>query len=68
MTNRTQTITRKFKTAFGSMYLHVERDAQGFPVGGSISNPGKEPDSQIALLIDQVSEALSDAMKGMGER
>lgn len=63
MTSRTNTITRKVKTQFGSMYIHIELDRKGLPVGGSISTPGKEPDSQIQTLIDTLSHGLNDALK-----
>jgi hypothetical protein len=63
MTKRTNTITRKIKTEFGSMYVHIELDATGRPVGGSISTPGKEPESQIAQLVETLSNGLDEALR-----
>lgn len=60
---RTNTISRKVETAFGSMYIHVEVDAAFRPVGGSISDPGKEPQSQIAGLVEDLSRGLDDLFK-----
>jgi hypothetical protein len=59
--NRHHTVTRKIKTNFGSMYIHVDLDDAGRPVGGQISTPGKEPESQIAQLVFALSEGLNDA-------
>lgn len=61
---RSNMLTRKVKTAFGSMYLHVEFDELGHPVGGSISDPGKEPESRIAQLVRDLSRGLDDLFKG----
>jgi hypothetical protein len=60
---RTRTVTHKVKTAFGSMHVHVEMNEQDQPVGGSISDPGKEPDSQIARLIEDLSAGLDAALR-----
>lgn len=60
MSNRTLTVTRKVKTNFGSMYIHVDLDDLGRPVGGQISTPGKEPESQIAQLVAVLSAGLND--------
>jgi hypothetical protein len=60
---RTHTVTRKVATAFGAMYVHVELNGRGQPVGGSISDPGKEPDSQIAGLIADLSAGLDAALR-----
>lgn len=62
MSGRTNCITRKVKTEFGSMYVHLDLDAQGRPVGGSISTPQKEPESQITRLIHTLSEGLDHAL------
>lgn len=60
---RTNTLTRKVKTSFGSMYIHVDIDDSFHPVGGSISDPGKEPQSQIAQLVQDLSRGLDDLFK-----
>ena len=60
--NRTQTTTVKVSTNFGTMYLHIETDAYGRPVGGSISTPGKEPESQIHILVETLSAGLQRAL------
>ncbi len=64
--SRTQTTTVKVKTEFGSMHVHVELDHTGRPVGGSISTPGKEPDSQIARLVEILSGAFGQALASAG--
>ena len=61
MSNRSITITRRVDTEFGAMYVHIDVDPMGRVVGGSISTPGKEPESQIQRLIDTLSKGLEDA-------
>lgn len=60
---RSQCRTQKVKTAFGSMYISIDHDDTGRPVGGWISNPGKEPESQIHQLIEDLSYGLNEALK-----
>jgi hypothetical protein len=55
-------LTRKVKTGFGSMYIHVELNDRGQPAGGSISHPGKAPDSRIAQLVKDLSDGLDAAL------
>jgi hypothetical protein len=57
---RTQTLTQKVKTCFGSMYIHIEIDDTGQPVGGSISDPGKQPTSPISELVKALSQGLNE--------
>lgn len=61
--NRTHTITQKVKTEFGSMYIHIRYDRNGRPCGGWISDPGKEPTSQISKLVETLSQGLHEALK-----
>ncbi len=65
--NRTVTITQKVKTPFGSMYIHIETDIYGRPVGGHLSDPGKEPKSVIAELVENLSGGLDSALKIVGD-
>lgn len=60
---RSNCITQKIRTEFGSMYIHIDLDADGRPVGGQVSTPGKEPESQITRLIATISEGLDAACK-----
>ena len=60
--NRRPNITQKVKTEFGSCYIHILFDDEGRPVGGSISTPGKEPESQIHRLVETLSKGLNDAL------
>jgi len=62
--NRTRTITQKVQTDFGSMYIHIRYDDDGEPCGAWISNPGKEPNSQISGLVKDLSEGLHKALRG----
>lgn len=59
-------MTRKVQTPFGSMYVHVEIDADGKLCGGAISDPRKERDAQVALLIETLSDGLDDALASVG--
>lgn len=59
-------VSRKVKTEFGSMYIHLDLDERAHPIGGSISTPMKEPDSEITRLIHTLSEGLDHALKGIG--
>lgn len=61
--NRMRTVTRKVKTSFGSMYIHIHYDDKGTPCGGWISDPGKEPDSTISQLVKDLSEGLHETLK-----
>ena len=63
--NRAIAITRKVSTEFGQMYLHLDLNELGQPVGGSISTPMKEPDSQITKLVHQLGEALDHALQAV---
>lgn len=58
-TGRNVTVTQKVRTEFGSMYIHVDVDANGQFIGGSISTHGKEPESQISRLIEALSMGLN---------
>jgi hypothetical protein len=60
---RARCITSRARTEFGSMYCHIDLDADGRPVGGSISTPQKEPEAQITRLVHTLSAALDDALK-----
>ena len=44
------------------MYIHIDKDHHGQTVGGSISHPGKEPESQIAALVETLSIGLNLAL------
>ena len=61
--NRTHTITQKVKTEFGSMYIHIHYDKHFRPCGGWISDPGKNPTSEISNLVATLSEGLNTALK-----
>lgn len=64
---RATTLTQKVRTPFGSMYLHAEFDPlTGAVVGGSISTPHKDPDSQVAKLVDDLSGGLNDLLAALG--
>lgn len=60
--NRRNCVTRKVKTDFGSMYIQIDVDNQGWPVGGNIATPRKEPQAQITRLVETLSEGLNDAL------
>jgi len=62
---RATTITRKIKTNFGNVYIHIDLDPEnGYrPCGGSISTPGKEPESQIVTLVETISAGLDEALR-----
>lgn len=64
---RRRTVTRKVQTPFRAMYVHVEFDAAGRPAGGGISDPGKEPDSQVARLVAALSAGLDELLRAAGD-
>ena len=59
--NRFESTTTKVKTPFGSMYIHIDLE-NGVPIGGWISDPGKEPDSQISKLVEDLSRGIGTAL------
>lgn len=61
--SRTNTVTHKTNTMFGSLYIHIHLNDLGQPCGGWISDPGKEPDSQITQFIREISTGLNEALK-----
>ena len=65
---RQPTITQKVKTPFGSMYVHLDHDGHGRVTGGSISHPGKDPDSSVADCLAALSAGLDLAIKSIGRR
>ena len=67
MTGRSLCITEKVATPFGALYLHIKLDAHGRPCGGSISTPGKEPESQVHRLVEALSAGLDAALAAVGE-
>ena len=68
MPTRFKTTTQKIKTDFGSMYIHIDIDEGGKPLGGSISHPRKEETSQISQLIEELSVGMNMALKeGVGD-
>lgn len=60
---RMHTVTYKVKTEFGSMYIHINLNSDGRPVGGHISSHGKETTSQIHRLVETLSLGLQEALK-----
>ena len=62
MTGRSETITQKIETPFGSHYCHIEHDGAGRILGLSFSSPGKFASSQIAGLLTLLSEAANQAI------
>ena len=64
--DRTLTPTIKVRTPFGPMYVHVEYNSHGLPCGGSISDPQKEPDAQIAKLVRALSDGMNELLERVG--
>lgn len=54
------------KTPFGSMFIHIEKE-DGIPIGGWISNPLKNPDSEVTKLIECLADGLNAAIKEMAQ-
>ena len=59
-------LSRRVETPFGSMYVHVEIDTYGRLAGGGISHPRKEPDAQVARMVDALSEGLHALLAEIG--
>lgn len=49
------------------MYVHLDINYEGIPVGGRISHPGKNPEAQITNLIEQIGVALNDCAASVGQ-
>lgn len=64
---RTLCKTQKVKSPFGAMYISVDYLPSGRVVSGHISDPGKEPDSQVAKLIIALSKGMSACLRAIGE-
>lgn len=60
--NRSIGTRLKIRTPFGAMYIHIEKDEFGRPVDGAISHRGKEPESQISKLVEDLSRGLSKVL------
>lgn len=64
---RTLCRTQKVRTPFGNLFVHADYLPCGRVVGGHISDPGKETDSQVAKMIAAVSRGLNAALRAIGE-
>lgn len=63
---RTQTITQKTQTAFGSIFVHVEYTRRGV-TGISFSQPGKIHNSTtVGRALDQIGETCNEIIEGIG--
>ena len=61
--NRHDTTNIKVETPFGNMYIHIHYDEKNRACGGWISDPGKEPNSTIAKLVEDLGTGLNKALK-----
>ena len=61
MTGRTETITERVNTKFGTHYVHISHVA-GRILDISISSPGKFDNSEIAGLLGTLSEAANQVI------
>lgn len=61
--SRHSNLTQKVETPFGAMYITLEFNRAGVPVGGWINHPMKNPSSEITALIEALSEGLNEACK-----
>lgn len=48
------------------MYVHIDVLPGGKVIGGSISTPRKEPESQITRLVEVLSAGLDEALTAAG--
>lgn len=64
---RTRTLckTQKIPTPFSSLYLSIDYLPGGRIVGGHISDPGKETDSQVAKMIAAISRGLNACLRAV---
>jgi hypothetical protein len=65
---RALTTTQKISTAFGAAFIHIDVAGDGRVVGGAISHKWKEPNSEIAELIEAISDGLDDTLAASGGR
>ena len=63
---RLRTIITKIQTPFGGMFFHLDFDDRGRVAGGQISHKGKEPDSQVASLVEALSQGVDEALASSG--
>ena len=60
---RTQAMTERVETAFGSMYVHIHADDSGRPIGLAISTPGKADNTQLDDVIRQLAATANGMLK-----
>lgn len=62
--NRFVTLTQKVESRFGSLYCHVDLDADGRVIGVSFSTPGKIDGKEIDDLIQSLGAAVTSLIQG----
>jgi len=65
--SRAKSRTAKVKTPFGSIYVHVDFTPEGYILGGSISDPQKEPDAEVARFVQALSTGLDQCLIDIGK-
>lgn len=67
MRNRTETVTEKIKTDFGSLHVHVSF-ADGKPVDIDFSHQKRTDDTAIERLLDQIVDSVEEIINEVSVR
>lgn len=65
--SRTHTITEKIETEFGSLYAHVEFNAENETIEVRFSSPGKFSDTTMGEVIDKMGQAVTNILNEINE-
>jgi hypothetical protein len=62
--SRYRTTNHAIETPFDKMFLHVEYDLEGRPIGAWIAHKLKNETSEITQLVEALAKGFHDALRG----
>ena len=63
--SRCRSVQHAIPTPFGKMYVHIEIDDAGIPIGAWISDPLKDKETPVTELVQSLSAGFHDALKAL---